>query len=77
MTVFEEPPNHSVVGWGSPLIRGARVRIDEYVDERDDPLERWYDFSDDSLERPLTWQEYCDRIMCSGWHPQLFRPEPL
>lgn len=76
-TVFEEPPNLSVVGWGSPVIRGARVRIDSYVDKEDDPLARWFDFSDDSLDAPLTWQAYCDWITDRDYHPQLFIPRPL
>lgn len=59
MTDLVEPPNHSVVGWGAP-IRGARVRLDEFVDEGDDPLERWYDISDGSLDRPVSWTNLLD-----------------
>lgn len=65
MTHWEEPPNHSIVGWGVPAIRGARVRIDEYVDKDDPPLERWYDISENSMEPPVSWLGLIDESSSS------------
>ncbi len=78
VTVFEEPPNHSLVGWGLP-IRGARVRIDDYVDEQDDPLERWYDISAGGLVDvpPITWDAFVARIEAEGHRPVLYSPVPI
>jgi hypothetical protein len=70
---YPEPPDRTIVGFGSPVIR-VYVRVDEWrIDVS--PEARWWEASDDSTEDPITWAKVTD-----GRHygePYILVPAPM
>ena len=55
---MQEPENHTIVGWGAPIIKGARVRVDEWAETDGDgkpQYEHWFEVSEDSDADPISW----------------------
>jgi hypothetical protein len=59
VTTYVEPPDGSIVGWGSPVL-AVHVRIDEYAHPTPGPDEdeRWFQ-ADEVDDDPLCWESLC------------------
>ncbi len=55
---YPEPPDTTIVGFGSPITR-AYVRIDEWSINMP-PDARWWEATDGSVKEPLTWEQITD-----------------